>query len=167
MKAAVHTLIGLMIASSLFSLAWAKGATKSIVIEGALLSSSIEISDPEIAGTFNIWNGPGVLVNDQSVHRNPANLARSFIDWSKEAVPNRPAGLDRYEVALVVEGRASPDNRYAITYEFDPSTSGGYIYLPRSSTNTSMIWHGVEGNWFHSSAAWERLVRPLIEDARK
>jgi hypothetical protein len=25
--------------------------------------------------------------------------------------------------------------------------------------------HPVGGNWFHSSPAWERLVRPLIEKA--
>jgi len=166
MKATIHALIGLMLLSNAASLAWAKGATTQIVIDGALLSSPVEISDPDIAGNFHVWNGPGVWVNDQSVHRDPANLAHSVINWAKEAASDRPEGLESYEVTLVIEGRESPGRRYVVTYEFDPATPGGYIYLPRLASNTSLIWHGVEGNWFSASEAWERMIRPVIEDAR-
>jgi hypothetical protein len=60
--------------------------------------------------------------------------------------------------------------RYVVTYEYDPSTEGGYIYLPGRldgddyKRNVFSISHGLEGKWFHSSAAWERLVRPLIDE---
>ena len=40
--------------------AWSKGATVKIEIEGNNLASPIEITDPNMVGQFNIWNGPGV-----------------------------------------------------------------------------------------------------------
>jgi hypothetical protein len=36
---------------------------------------------------------------------------------------------------------------------------------PEQPVNFSGIRNGVEGNWFHSWATWEELVRPLIEKA--
>ncbi len=66
-------------------------------------------------------------------------------------------------------------SRYVVSYAYDPAKKGGYIYLlgPKDGEdyrrNISSIGHSidhpVEGNWFYSSAAWERLVRPLIEKA--
>jgi hypothetical protein len=31
--------------------------------------------------------------------------------------------------------------------------------------NVFSIGHGVEGNWFHASPAWEKYVRPRIAEA--
>jgi hypothetical protein len=42
------------------------------------------------------------------------------------------------------------------------------MYLPekpddRYGPNVSMILHGVEGNWFSASRAWEKLLRlPIV-----
>src|SRR5262249_40183213 len=52
-------------------------------------------------------------------------------------------------------GDSSSENRLFITkMEFSVRTG---------RTNTFLIRHGVEGNWFCSSSAWEKLMRPLIE----
>lgn len=40
------------------AVAWPKGETTQIEIEGADLASPIEITDPAIVSKFSIWNGP-------------------------------------------------------------------------------------------------------------
>jgi len=53
-------------------------------------------------------------------------------------------------------------------YEIGPDSDHGYIYLPDFSDpnyRNGLIYHGVEGNWFYSSASWEALVRPIIESS--
>ncbi len=154
----------------------AKSQTIRIQISGASLAAPLEIEDTAILDHFNIWNGPGVRVNGQPIHLDPDDQDRigAFIDWPRGKLSTKPAGLRRYDVAFHQGGREPMHEwhrRYVVRYEFAPSTEGGYIYLPGPvdgddyHRNVFSIGHGVEGSWFHSSAAWERLVRPMIEQA--
>lgn len=153
-----------------------KTQTVSIEISGASLATPLEITDAAILARFNIWNGPGVAVNGRPIHLDPDNQERigAFIDWPRGVVSILPSALQRYDVVFHQGGREPMHEwhrRYVVRYAYDPATEGGYIYLPGRNDgddykrNTFSISHGVEGNWFHSSAAWERLVRPLIEKA--
>lgn len=151
----------------------AKDAIDRIEIRGTGLESPIEITDRAIVSAFSIWIGPGVRVNGQPVHLDPDNTEGMFIDWPKGMSGEVPPGLERFDVTFWLE--SAPVARemhgwYVFTYGFDRSTAGGYIHLPGKDDdgyrrNVSSIIHGVEGNWFHSSARWEDLVRPLIEKA--
>ena len=154
---------------------WSKGEIIKIEIEGNNLSSPIEITDPDIVRQFSIWTGPGVStrgpdgVPNPPAYLDPNLSAGRFIDWPKGTVAERPTGLQRYDVTFYIGSRepvTKVQGTYVITYEIDPSTEHGYVYLPTGSKqtwNTTFIYHGVEGNWFHSSNKWEALVRPLIE----
>jgi len=153
-----------------------KSQTIRLEISGASLAKPLEVTDAAILDRFSIWNGPGVRVNDQAIHMEPADQERigAFIDWPRGMVSILPSGLQRYDVTFHQGGRERMHEwhrRYVIRYEYDPSTEGGYIYLPGPTDgddykrNVFSIVHGIEGNWFHSSAAWERLVRPLIDKA--
>jgi hypothetical protein len=150
----------------------AKSQTIRIEIAGPGLAQSLEITDRGILRSFNFWNGPGVAVNGQPVHLQKDNLERigAFIDWPRGPLAGTPSDELRYEVTF--HQRATGAHaRYVIRYAFDPAKPGGFIYLPGPPDgavyrdNVFSIVHGVEGNWFHSSPAWERLVRPLIERA--
>jgi len=155
--------------------AFAKGETTRIQIKGPGLPQPLEIAAPQVVRNFSIWNGPGVTAGSRPVRLEPGSPAGTFIDWSKGKVMQRPQALSRFEVVFQVRLDAPPDEKqrnYAVLYEFDRPTPGGYIYLPGStdpkySSNVALILHGVEGNWFHSSAAWERLIRPMIEAAQR
>ena len=151
----------------------AKDPIVSIEIKGTSLAAPIKITDAAIVSAFSIWIGPGVRVNGRPVHLDPDNTAGMFIDWPKGMAGERPADLQRFDVTFWMHN--APVARemhgwYVVTYAFDPSSAGGYIYLPGRNDdgfrrNVSSIVHGVEGNWFHSSSTWEELVRPLVEKA--
>jgi hypothetical protein len=153
----------------------AKGVLARIEVRGDTLPSPLEITDPAILARFSIWNGPGVSVNGQPVHLDPNRQEGMFIDWPKGQVNARPPGLDSYDITFHISlvrqvDDSQPPRSYSRThivrYEIDRSNNSGYIYLPDFNdeigrTNT-LIYHGVEGNWFYSTRAWEELVRPLI-----
>lgn len=153
---------------------WSKGETQKIEIKGDDLNSPIEITDPNIVSSFNIWNGPGVStrgpdgVPHPPAYLNPNKTAGRFIDWPKGTVEQRPDGLKSYEVKFHIAGRESETGvigTYQVIYRFNPSVPQGYMYLPTGrerSANTGLIAHGVEGAWFYASASWEELVRPII-----
>jgi hypothetical protein len=168
--AAVFSLCGTLAASDA---ALAKAEIARIEIRGAHLEAPLEIADPRIVREFSIWIGPGVRINGEPAHLDPANTRGMFIDWPKGAASTHPKGLKRYDVTFhlgVEPGRGVQSERWArynVVYEFDPATGTGFFYLPaaadgRDALNPA-IYHGVEGNWFHSTRAWELLVRPLIE----
>jgi len=141
----------------------AKGTLVRIEVKGSALSAPVEITDPAILGLFSIWTGPGVQVNDQPVHLDPANQSGMFIDWPKGQVDALPAGLELFEIGFDL-GPWRP--AYVVLYGMDRAASG-YIYLPDHDDgfgewNTTSIAHGVEGHWFHASRAWEQRVRPLV-----
>lgn len=150
----------------------AKSETIRLEIAGPGLAQPLEITDRTILHSFSFWNGPGVSVNGEPVHLTPESLESqgAFIEWPRGQLEEAPAGLPTYEVTF--HQRASGKHaRYVIRYAFDPAKEGGYVYLPGPRDgavyrdNVFSIYHGVEGNWFHSSRAWERLVRPLITSA--
>lgn len=148
----------------------AKSETVKIVIRGAGLTTPIEISDPDIVRKFNVWTGPGVRINGEAVYLDPNQQAGAFIDWPKGAVAERPQGLQSFQVFFYVT-HSSERPAYVVSYEYEPSTEGGYIYVPGKAddwyaSNVSTILHGIEGKWFHASNSWETIVRPLIDQAR-
>jgi hypothetical protein len=160
--------------------ALSKGQTERIEISGAGLATPLEITDSAILGRFNIWNGPGVRALDANGRPIPEDQERSgaFIDWPRGVVSIQASTLQRYDVVFHQGGRDYRHewhSRYVVRYACDPAKKGGYIYLPgpkdgedyrRNITSIyHSIEHAVEGNWFYSSAAWERLVRPLIAKA--
>lgn len=58
-----------------------------------------------------------------------------------------------------------------VLYSINSSRRDGYIYLPGPDDgivlrNTSLIYRGVEGNWFKASQTWETTVKQMLDDAR-
>jgi hypothetical protein len=157
-------------------LAWSKGETIQIDIDGSDLASPIEITDPAITSKFNIWNGPGVSTSSYGVPNPPAYLDPNqptgrFIDRPEGIVETRSESLDRYQITFQISSRGNAPHSiqsYRVMYEIGPDSNHGYIYLPDFSDpnyRNGLIYYGVEGNWFYSSASWEALVRPIIESS--
>jgi len=142
----------------------AKAQTVRIEVTGGALSEPMALTAQDRVERFWIWSGQGVQVNSQ---RDPS--PGTFIDWSRGTVAKAPADLQRYEVSFFCESRRTEGHRlaYAVSYVLDPATGHGYIYLPgrgdeRYRLNTSSIYHGVEGNWFHASESWDALMRSRL-----
>ena len=137
----------------------AKGDTVRIAITGGDLSTPIEIVDPAVTSHFQVWAGPGTSSNETHSLN---------VDWSRGTV-DPPKGLPFYEVSFVTT-RQNPGT-YAVRYAVDPSTKQGYVYIPGKmdaeyQDNVWLIYHGVEGHWFHAWAEWEKIANPLIAKAR-
>src|SRR5437588_333976 len=92
--------LALLVMLSIAETASAKGKTVRIEITGASLATPLRITDPDIVGSFSIWNGPGVTVNGQQVHLDPRYQDGMFIDWPKGQLAQAPTGLRRYEVSF-------------------------------------------------------------------
>ncbi|HEY7305086.1 MAG TPA: hypothetical protein VH601_13270 [Bryobacteraceae bacterium] len=136
-------------------LVFAKSDTIRIVIRGAALSKPIEISDPALIHRFNVWSGPMTSSNDSEGLN---------VDWSR-GIAHPPSGLEKYIVSFITTRPIR--NAYVVHYEADPSTKEGYVYIPGKNDagyrdNVSLIYHGIEGNWFYASKAWQALADPLI-----
>lgn len=170
----IPTGLVLLIFLTISVMTWSKGITITIKIDGNDLAVPIEIADPHIVRQFNIWNGPGVETRGPNgvphppAYLDPNRAAGRFIDWPKGMATDRPARLRRYDVSFYIGG-GEPETQvlgtYNFSYEFDPSTEQGYVFLPTRSENMAFISHGVEGNWFHSSNKWEGLIRPIINES--
>jgi hypothetical protein len=137
----------------------AKAKTVEITIKGADLKTPIEISDPKILANFQVWTGPGTSTADRQ---------GLIIDWSQGTVGEPPQALPRYQVSF----HTDPNEQivYAVYYAFSPGAEQGYVYVPGESDewyglNVRSILRGVEGKWFRAWSAWERVARPLIEQA--
>lgn len=147
---------------------WSKGQTIRIEIDGDGLTAPIVITDPDILRQFSIWNGPGVGtrgpdgVPNPPAYLDPNKPAGRFIDWPRDRASNKPSGLQRLEVNFFIGIPTQPNGArpHVVAYEPDPSESRGFIYLPRWRNNH--ISHGVEGNWFHASDRWNKLIAPII-----
>ena len=78
-----------------------------------------------------------------------------IVDWSQCTMFSPPKGLPLYEVFFYVDfGNQEEKQVYVGSYEYDPSTRHGYVYLPGKAgqrLNVSSIFRGVEGTWF---SAW-------------
>ena len=147
----------------------AKGKIIRITIQGADLKSPIEITDPKILANFNVWTGPGTFSTQSGFN---ANAPSFIIDWSQGTMSSPPKGLPLYEVSFYADfGDKQEKQVYVISYEYDPSSRQGYVYLPGKGEkwwrlNVSSILRGVEGNWFSAWSSWEDVARPLIEKAK-
>ncbi len=136
---------------------FAKVETAKITIAGADLRNPIDITDPKILSHFRVWDGLGT----SSVEAN------SFIiDWSKGPAAEPPSRFKRYQVSFFAK-LPRPQLVYVVFYEYDPSTNQGYVYFPGKTDewyqlNASTILRGDEGNWYHSSKAWDETAWHLI-----
>jgi hypothetical protein len=161
--AALLLMIGIPVSLS------AKGKTIRITIQGAGLKSPIEITDPKILADFSVWTGPGTLSTQPGFN---ANAPSFIIDWSQGTISSPPKGLPSYEVSFYADfGDQEERQVYAVSYEYDPSSRHGYVYLPGKGDkvwrlNVRSILRGVEGNWFSAWSSWEDVARPLIEKAK-
>ncbi|MBI3695089.1 MAG: hypothetical protein HY238_09675 [Acidobacteria bacterium] len=171
-SAAVFSLLILSIVPSSLS---AKGDIVKITIKGEGLTAPIEIY-PNI-GEFSVWVGPGVRVNGVE---QTGGFNAFIIDWSKGVAAQLPTGLQHYEVSFYSGCRkggncrtSEPSIVYVVSYDYDPSTEQGFVYLPgkddelyRLNTSTIFHGHGLEGNWFRATGEWEKFARPRIARAR-
>jgi len=157
------SLVGLLLTITIPASLSAKGKTVRITIKGGDLKSPIEITDPKILGNFNVWTGPGTSSNEGQ---------GLIVDWSQGTMSSPPKGLPLYEVAFYADfGNQEEKQVYVVSYEYDPSSRQGYVYLPGKGEkwwrlNVGSILHGVEGNWFSAWSSWEDVARPLIEKAK-
>jgi hypothetical protein len=145
----------------------AKGATTKIVIEGADLVNSIEITDRKVVANFNVWEGPGTFSTQPGFN---ANAPSFIIDWSQGTVTELPPALRKYQVSFY-SGETSQRLIYVAYYAVLSDTEQGYVYLPGRSEewwglNVRSILRGVEGKWFHAWSTWENIARPLIEKTK-
>jgi hypothetical protein len=144
----------------------AKGETVRVIIKGGDLPKPIEITDPEIAGRFQVGAGPGTFIQMPDGTRKAFAGQSLIVDWDR-GVADPPKNVKIYDV-LIVTTRSNPGT-YIVHYCIDPSTNQGYVYLPGMADpeyhdNTWLIRRGIEGNWFHAWDVWEKLANPLIAD---
>lgn len=147
---------------------WSKGQNIRIEIVGDGLAEPIVITDSEILGQFNIWNGPGVTVRGPDgvpyppAHLDPGKSHGRFIDWPRGTARERPSGLQRLEVTFVLGVPTRPDEErfYIFAYEVDTQDLSGFVYLPRWMNN--LIAHRVEGNWFYATERWNEVISPIV-----
>jgi hypothetical protein len=157
------SVVGLLLATAIPVSVPAKGKTVRITIKGADLKSPIEITDPKILANFNVWSGPGTSSNEGQ---------GLIVDWSQGTEYWPPKGLPLYEVSFYADfGNREEKQVYVVSYEYDPSSGHGYVYLPGKGDkwwrlNVSSVFRGVEGNWFRAWSSWEDIARPLIEKAK-
>ena len=152
---------------------YGKCQTSRIVAVGDAYPQGVEISGPDTAGRFNVWNGPQVRVNGKAVHLDPDFQHGHFIDWASGPIDERPSGDVLFMVSFfchIDAGDSRDHQMYVVDYLFSPNVDGGYIFLPgrddaRHRSNVSTIVHGVEGNWFRSTKAWEDTIRPILQRA--
>jgi hypothetical protein len=160
LKRLFSSVLGLLLMVGIPASLCAKARTVRITIRGTDLKTPIEITDPTILANFNVWTrsneGKGLIV-----------------DWSQGTVSPPPKGLPLYEVFLYADfGNHEERPVYVVSYEYDPSTRRGYVYLPGEGDkwwqlNVRSIFRSVEGNWFSAWSAWEDVARPLIRKAKE
>ena len=162
LKRSFPSVLGLLLMVSVPASLPAKGRTVRITISSAELKSPIEITDPTILTNFNVWTGPGTSSNESE---------GLIVDWSQGTISRLPKGLPHYEVFFYADfGNHEAKQVYVVSYEYDPFTRHGYVYLPGKGDkwwrlNVSSIFRNLEGNWFSARSAWEDVARPLIQKA--
>lgn len=127
----------------------AKPPTAKIRITGGRLTSPLVVTDPEVVGRFSVWHG--------------------YLSRARRVVTAPNGGPQPYEVWFYVKF-SDDDVRMAYVLYYHPGPSGehGYIYLPRKGEkwyqlNASTVRMGT--GWFHASAEWDALIKPLIAEA--
>jgi hypothetical protein len=173
MKIAFRGLLSFGIALGLSTVVSAKGPTTRIVVSSVLLSNPIEITDANIVKEFQVWTGPGTRSCIGGITNCVEGTEGFIVDWLSGTVDQPRSGLQRYEVSFYTIDARLPVQQstehlaYVVSFEYDPSTSQGYVYLPGKGDqwfglNSATIHRGNEGNWFRASGAWQDVVVPLI-----
>jgi len=144
----------------------AKSPTLKIVIQGADLTTPIQISDAQVLANFQVLSGKGTYTNEPRIEE-PSFI----IDWSQGPTAEPPQALSRYQILFYAE---RPNERlvYAVSYAFDAVTREGYVYLPGKNDedyalNVHTIIRRVEGKWFHSWAKWDSVAQQLIQSHKR
>jgi hypothetical protein len=165
MKAVRHIALAAIVALPI-SLS-AKGVTTRITITGGSLAAAIDITDPVVLESFQIWAGPGTYAGGTEGREG------LIVNWIAGAI-ERPPTAARYEVSFYVTPKRSsprPEEQPAYVVYYDRDRDGlGYVYLPgrtdrwyEVNTRTILRGAGREGSWFHSTARWNSVVAPLLE----
>jgi hypothetical protein len=124
------------------------------------------------ARDFTIWSGHGTLMTSGGVSTMPTS-SRDFAQWVAGAVVP-PRGLPTFIVSFLCEAcepaRADTWRCYGVRCAMGAHGEGGFIQIPASDDeqfplNVQTIYRGVEGQWFRASPKWEKLIRPVIENA--
>jgi hypothetical protein len=169
-------LLGLLASFTVSVPLWAKGDMVLIEISGASLKSPVQITDRKIE-EFSIWAGPPFSTGDGISTQTEGFI----IDWPAGALSGRPSDLEHYEVRFYVGCKAGanrdcgdqkPHLAYVVSYDYDPASKRGFVYLPGKGdpfyyVNIGSIAHGPEGHWFFATASWEGFARPLIANAQR
>ena len=151
----------------------AKGRTVKIVIAGDSLATPLEIVGTQ-ASAFSIWAGPGVFVDGEE------QTEGFIIEW-KRGIVEPPQGLQKLEVSFYTgcdlgeSGCNTQEHRlaYVVTYAWRGGKEAGLVYLPGPRDEAARInvtmthGHGYEGHWLRATAAWDDVVRPLLEKNRR
>ena len=144
-------------------LAWAKGVTVRITVNGPSLEEPLQITDPGVVREFSIWSGPNSRWRFRA-GTTKTDYSRIYIDFPGGIV-DAPEDTLYFNVEFHIARTPAdePDTAtYKVRYAINPARAGGYFYLPNGNP---FIHHGVEDNWFRSTESWENLVRPIIEGA--
>ena len=156
MKATFQCLATAGAAVALSTVISAKGATSKIIITGATLANPIEITETSIVSKFQVWTGPGTRVCRGGRGNCVEGTEGFIIDWLSGAVPERPSGLQHYEVSFYVtdnrfSSQPGPEQlAYVVSYDYDAGASQGYVYLPGDGDqwyplNSASIYRGARG----------------------
>ena len=154
-------------AIALAGLLCAKTQVMAVTISGGELPKPIEITEPNVIRSFDIWSGPGNFKIENGV-RIPIVQDGSIL-WSQGIVSEPPKGLSDYEISF--NGSSPGEHLYVLLYRYDPAVHFGYAYLPGKGeewydVNVHWIYRAVEGHWFRTSSAFDQLVEPLVEKAK-
>jgi hypothetical protein len=147
---------------------FAKGPTLKLMIQGADLTTPVEIRDRKVLSNFDVWSGMGTHSNKPGFDPTTPSFV---IDWSQGPTAEPSKAVPRYEVLFYA---ARPNERvvYAVSYVFDAVTGEGYVYLPGKNDenyklNVHSIIRHVEGKWFHSWGKWDSIAQQLMESRRR
>ncbi|MEX2261006.1 MAG: hypothetical protein WD696_03600 [Bryobacteraceae bacterium] len=144
MKRISAAAISLLIISFVPAPLYAKGYTVKITIKGTGLTTPLEIISLKVR-EFGVWEGPGVYVND-------VEQSEGFIiDWPKGIVAQIPSALQHYEVSFYSGCKTSefgcrtsePSLVYVVSYDYDPSTQQGFVYLPGRDDEAFRFNHAI------------------------
>ncbi|MBV9083635.1 MAG: hypothetical protein JOZ62_13225 [Acidobacteriaceae bacterium] len=147
---------------------WAKAETILIQVEGANLTSPIEITSPEALHKYTFFDGPGVSTSAGGY------APGSIIDWQSGPLAKPPAQCRHYKISAYWPARATaqcftdrPCLVYVAFYDYDPASQRGFVYLPGKGEqwhdlDIGILYHGVEGHWFGATNSWTGFLRTLI-----
>jgi len=142
-----------------------KRYTERITITGA--GRTGEITGEAAHVQFRVGPGPGNFADGV-----PMLTGWIISDWLAE-VQGPTISLPRCEVVFHVtalkETPREKQERYVMTYVYDPSTGRGYVRLPGHGepnwdNNAGMIYRGpqFEGHWFSATEEWTKAAEAAL-----